>query len=306
MRVRRLCWVLWCAIASTALGADDAAPQREAPNGAVLVARPGLLDPNFRQTVVLVTQRPDGSTVGVILNRPTQLELAPLVPGMPAANYKDALYFGGPVMRRSVVAVFESATPPASSAFHVLRGIYLSMHEANIAQLLESGAPHYRVYVGFAGWAPGQLESELEREGWYVLPADPQVVFRRDTRGLWEELVARALGRQARAARPYCAPAVAGPELKSPAVADPKLKSPAVAGPELKSPAVAGLWGPGCAGQCRHRAAHLWTADAALSRPRVAASLRRPDDLGACPDMSPEFAPIARQLLAHVPCRVLV
>jgi putative transcriptional regulator len=199
----RLCLLLCCAIAGSALGADDAAPQREEPNGALLVAQPGLLDPNFRQTVVLVTQRPDGSTVGVILNRPTQLELAPLVPGMPAANYKDALYFGGPVMRRSVVAVFESAAPPASSAFHVLRNVYLSMHETNIARLLESGAARYRVYVGFSGWAPGQLESEFAREGWYVLPADPQVVFRRDTQGLWEELVARALGRQARAARGY-------------------------------------------------------------------------------------------------------
>ncbi len=197
----RLCLLLWCAMAGTALAADETVPQREEPNGALLVAKPGLLDPNFMQTVVLVTQRPDGSTVGVILNRPTQLELAPLVPGLPAAHYKDALYFGGPVMRRSVVAVFESPSPPASSAFHVLRGIYLSMHQANIAQLLDSGGARYRLYLGFAGWAPGQLESEFTREGWYVLPADPQVVFRSDTRGLWEELVARALGRQA-AVRP--------------------------------------------------------------------------------------------------------
>lgn len=203
----RLCLVLWWAIAGTALGAqgedgaEGAAPQREAPNGALLVAKPDLLDPNFRQTVVLVTQRPDGSTVGVILNRPTQLELAPLVPGLPAANYKDALYFGGPVMRRSVVALFESASAPASSAFHVLRGIYLSMHASNVARLLESGAARYRLYVGFSGWAPGQLESEFVREGWYALPADPGVVFRQDTRGLWEELVARALGRSADAGR---------------------------------------------------------------------------------------------------------
>lgn len=197
----RLCLVLWCAMAGTAFAWEETAPQREEPNGALLVAKPDLLDPNFMQTVVLVTQRPDGSTVGVVLNRPTQLELAPLVPGLPAANYKDALYFGGPVMRRSVVAVFESPTPPASSAFHVLRGIYLSMHQKNVAQLLESGAARYRMYVGFSGWAPGQLESELMREGWYLLPADAEVLFRSDTRGLWEEMVARALGRQA-AVRP--------------------------------------------------------------------------------------------------------
>jgi len=102
----------------------------------------------------------------------------------------------------SVVAVFESASAPQSSAFHVLRGVYMSMQNENLARLLEkSDAARFRIYVGFAGWAPGQLESELQRDGWYVLPADPQVLFRPDTRGLWEELVARALGRQARAAK---------------------------------------------------------------------------------------------------------
>lgn len=273
----RLCLVLWWAIAGAALSADDEAPQREEPNGALLVARPGLIDPNFRQTVVLVTQRPDGSTVGVILNRPTQLELAPLLPGLPAANYKDALYFGGPVMRRSVVAVFESATAPASSAFHVLRGIYLSMHDANIARLLESGAANYRIYIGFSGWGPGQLEGELLREGWYVLPADPKVVFRRDTRGLWEELVARALGRSA-AVRP----GIEKPRYRGAFGARLRRAVPPESG-TLKGRVV-----PPC------RVA------------RMTVSLARSDDLDACPDVSPGFAPFARQLLGPLPCRVLV
>lgn len=204
----RLCLVLLWAIAGIAL-ADEAAPQNEAPNGALLVARPGLVDPNFRQTVVLVTQRPDGSTVGVILNRPTELELAPLLPGQSVETYRDALYFGGPVLRRNVVAVFESEAPPTASAFHVLHRVYMSMRDDVVAQLLNAGTARYRLYVGFSGWAPGQLESEVEREGWYFLPADPQVVFRADTRGLWQELVGRAVGRQAQAE----------PQLKSPAEA---------------------------------------------------------------------------------------
>lgn len=190
--------LLWT-LASLAVAARAADPQTEAPNGALLVARPGLIDPNFRQTVVLVTQRPDASTVGVILNRPTQLDLAPYLPGLPTANYKDAVYFGGPVMHRNVFAVFESATPPESSAFHVLRGIYMSLRIENVARLLEGGESRYRLYAGFSGWGPGQLEGEFLREGWYVLPADEQVVFRRDTRGMWEELVTRALGRRAEA-----------------------------------------------------------------------------------------------------------
>jgi len=195
----RLCWLLLWAIAGAALGADDAEPQKEEPNAALLVARPGMLDPNFRQTVVLVTKRPDASTVGVILNRPTQLDLAPFVPGLPAANYKDVVYFGGPVMRRNLFVVFESTTPPRASAFHVLRGIYMSLRIENVALLLEGSGSRYRLYAGFSGWAPGQLEGEFLRQGWFVLAADEEVVFRRDTRGMWEALVARALGRRAEA-----------------------------------------------------------------------------------------------------------
>jgi putative transcriptional regulator len=192
-----LCW----AIVGVAAAADEVRPQNEEPNGALLVARPGLVDPNFRQTVVLVTQRPDGSTVGVILNRPTTLEVAPLLPDLPADKYRDALYFGGPVLRQTVVAVFESKTPPEASAFHVLQKVYMGMREELLRKLLDDEGARYRLYVGFSGWSPGQLESEFEREGWYLLPADPGIVFRADTRDLWEELVTRATSPRAALSR---------------------------------------------------------------------------------------------------------
>ena len=91
-----------------------------------------------------------------------------------------------------MVAVFESKAAPEASAFHVLQNVYMSMREEILGQLLEDADARYRLYVGFSGWAPGQLEAEFEREGWYFLPADPGVVFRADTRDLWEELVTRA------------------------------------------------------------------------------------------------------------------
>jgi putative transcriptional regulator len=200
-----LCW----AIVGVAAAADEVPPQNEQPNGALLVARPGLVDPNFRQTVVLVTQRPDGSTVGVILNRPTTLDIAPLLPDLPADKYRDALYFGGPVLRQTVVAVFESKTPPETSAFHVLQSVYMGMREELLRKLLEDEGARYRLYVGFSGWSPGQLEAEFEREGWYLLPADPGIVFRADTRDLWEELVTRATSPRAALSRARPRPASA-------------------------------------------------------------------------------------------------
>ena len=114
----------------------------------------------------------------------------------------DAMKFmemasGGPVMPRVVVAVFRAAEPPKASAFHVLKDLYLSMNPENVDALLAGRNADYRLFAGFSAWAPRQLESEFGRESWFVLPADAAIVFRKDTAGLWEELVARATKPQA-------------------------------------------------------------------------------------------------------------
>jgi putative transcriptional regulator len=170
----------------------------QSPNGVFLIAKPDLADPNFARTVVLVTQTEDFSTVGVILNRPTPLKLAQVDPGLETGKYRDAVYFGGPVMVRSLVAVFLSDTAPAAAAFHVLPGLYMTMHADNVKMLLASEGRRYRLFAGFSGWAPRQLKNEFDREGWFVLPADLETVFRADTSGIWEELVQRVSGLKTR------------------------------------------------------------------------------------------------------------
>ena len=170
------------ALALAALAQAAAAQQELPPNGLLLIAKPSLVDPNFARSVILVTQAPDYSTVGVVLNRPTRVRYQ----GKP-------IWSGGPVMREVVVAVFRSEQTPQAAAFHVLKGLYLSMHPQIVDALVADANARYRLYGGFSGWAPRQLESELGRDGWYVLPADEATIFREDTSGLWEELVARAV-----------------------------------------------------------------------------------------------------------------
>ena len=168
---------------ATLLAAYCAACMAEPPNAVLLVAKPGLLDPNFSRTVVLVTQAEDASTVGVILNRPTSVRHEPT---------GEPIYTGGPVMPRTIVALFRSESVPSAQSpapsFHVLQGIYLSMQP----QIVERLQPPYRLFAGFAGWMPGQLESEIARDGWYLLPASEELLFRRDSTGMWEELLERA------------------------------------------------------------------------------------------------------------------
>ena len=189
--------LLWLLAPAPAL-----AQQHLPANGVLLVAKPSLNDRNFSQTVVLVTQTEDSSTVGVIINRPTTLKLSEfLSEELPTGNYREPIYFGGPVMLKALVSLFRSETPPAAPAFHVMKDVYLTMHQDNIESLLKDATARYRIYAGFSGWIPRQLESEMMRDNWYFLPADEATVFRAKTDGLWEELVERALRLGPRVAR---------------------------------------------------------------------------------------------------------
>jgi putative transcriptional regulator len=191
--MRALVLALACLLAPAGATAQQNLPA----NGVLLVAKPSLTDRNFSQTVVLVTQTEDGSTVGVIINRPTTLKLSEFLSDeLPTGNYREPIYFGGPVMLNALVSLFRSETPPAAPAFHVLKDVYLTMHQDNIESLLKDASARYRIYAGFSGWIPRQLESEMMRNSWYFLPADEATVFREKTDGLWEELLelAKRLG----------------------------------------------------------------------------------------------------------------
>jgi putative transcriptional regulator len=268
-------------LAALVIATGGAAQQEAPPNGLFLVAKPSLVDPNFRRTVVLVTQAADASTVGVIVNRPTKLKLAQFLPEEPSVpNYKDAIYFGGPVMREVLVAVFRSDTTPAAAAFHVLKGVYLTMHPLNIQPLIADPARSYRLYAGFSGWAPRQLESELERDSWYLLPADAESVFSKDTATLWEDLVRKAAKPRPQARWKGKAPHEAGRWNE---------KAPHEAGRwNEKAPHEAGPWDPESPGGAARAALIARWPKATFGTRRDAASFCAAHELARYPDGRPE------------------
>jgi putative transcriptional regulator len=191
--IRLLAAGLWL-LAATAVGQD-------APNGVVLVAKPSLVDPNFRETVVLVTRHPGGGAVGIILNRPTRVPVAQLLPEHEGLRGRpDHLFAGGPVSPRALIGVFRSTERPEAS-LRVLADVYLTLDGAFLDGLLRrADAPReLRLYAGYAGWAPGQLEAEIARDDWYVLEPDLDTIFRADPVTLWRELLRRASARSTRA-----------------------------------------------------------------------------------------------------------
>ena len=164
----------------------------DTPNGVFLVATPALFDPNFRHSVVLVTQALDGSSVGFIVNRPGRRSLAEILPDNNVMKrFTEPLYFGGPVESAGLFAVFRAKENP-HGALRVLGDVSFAVDPAVVEIVLRAPLERVRFFNGYAGWAPGQLAAEVERGGWYVLNADADTVFRKDMDKLWEELVRRA------------------------------------------------------------------------------------------------------------------
>jgi putative transcriptional regulator len=198
MRVNRaLAWVLWAATASLLM--LPAMAQDEPANSVFLVANRRLIDPNFRQTVVLVTQHAGGSPVGVIVNRPTNLPLAKVFPENPKlAEEGDVVFFGGPVLPRLLVYVFRYQAEPKDS-LRVLNDVYMSFNSELLADLLKRTRPTegLRVFAGYSGWGPGQLQREIAQGDWYVVRADAETIFRWDPADVWTEMIKRATAKQA-------------------------------------------------------------------------------------------------------------
>jgi putative transcriptional regulator len=168
--------------------------------GQLLVASPTLLDPNFLRTVVLVTEHNDDGAMGVVLNRPSTAtvdEAAPELETLVAAE--DDVFVGGPVQQTAIVVIAQFSDPDAASV-PIFDGVGFVAAGSDPAEL-EASASRARVFAGFAGWSPGQLESELERDDWFLEQARPADVFTDDPDSLWSEVLDRKGGEYALVAR---------------------------------------------------------------------------------------------------------
>lgn len=187
-------------VATVALWGGAVSAAEMQANAVFLIADPGLQDPNFRETVVLVTHPREGGPWGVIINRPLDHLLNEVFDEYETLkNRKDVLFFGGPVARDGLVFLVRSSKPPPR-AVPVLRDVYFISDIDWIDGLLQRPEPTrgLRVYSGYSGWAPGQLQSEIARGGWHVLPADAETVFEKDPAHIWPELIKRATTRKTR------------------------------------------------------------------------------------------------------------
>lgn len=160
-----------------------------------LVARPELVDPYFRQSVVvMLPARQAPLVVGIIVNKPTRLPLRQLFPEIPGLKDKsDNAYFGGPVNIREMIIVFRSSRVP-ELATRLFDDICISLDSSLVESLLRDSTNRreHRLFLGRAQWAPAQLQGELLRRDWYTLNADSDLIFSPNHETLWRTLLNRA------------------------------------------------------------------------------------------------------------------
>ena len=160
--------------------------------GQLLVASPGLLDPNFHRTVVLITEHNDEGSAGLVLNRPSPAAVAEIVPELePLVDDGEQVWLGGPVQPNAVLVLGEFLDPDDAAV--PLFGA-LGFPALDDPDEVVPVTTRRRVFAGYAGWGAGQLEDELAREDWIVEPAEADDAFTELPEALWADVLRRKGG----------------------------------------------------------------------------------------------------------------
>lgn len=181
--------VLLFAAASTAVTAERTAI--EPAKGVFLLAKPRVPG-TFKETVILLlAHNKEDGTIGVIINRTTNVTLSEALPDLEVeVEPPHQLFFGGPVAMNALIVLFRTGNPP-EEAPHVMQDVYFSGERDVLEGLLkrEKGANEMHIFMGYAGWGPGQLQWEINRGDWELAPGDRETVFEKEPELIWPGLM---------------------------------------------------------------------------------------------------------------------
>lgn len=152
--------------------------------GMFLVAAPKMRDPRFRQTVILLAEHSAEGSLGFIINKRTKMTIADVLPELELDVLTHALYFGGPVQPSRIMYVYSDSDHPGEQG--LIRGVYWGADYDDLKGILSRKDENaLRVFFGYAGWGPGQLEFEISLHDWQLIPASADHIFSQDSENLW-------------------------------------------------------------------------------------------------------------------------
>lgn len=165
--------------------------------GRLLVAAPPLVDPNFDRTVVLMVEHGDDGGLGIVLNRPSDTTVGDVFPEWhELVSPPEVVFSGGPVSTEAVIALARRRRRDIEGFVQILDDLG-TIDLADDPLELGASLQALRVFAGYAGWAPGQLENELAEGGWFVVNLEPGDPFSAAPERLWRDILRRQRGRLA-------------------------------------------------------------------------------------------------------------
>ncbi len=159
--------------------------------GSLLIASRDLLDPNFSKSIVLLLHYDDDGAFGVMINRRTQMRPTEILPDVDALeDYRGLIYLGGPVSLGNLVVLLRTEES-TGAAEPIIDGVVVltSFESLNEIVTRNPAEASLRLYAGYAGWGPGQLDRELARDDWHLIPARSEDVFSDKPDELWQRLI---------------------------------------------------------------------------------------------------------------------
>jgi putative transcriptional regulator len=168
----------------------DALPAK----GKFLVAGRAIADPRFQETVILLIGYDEAGATGLIINRPSEVPLAEMLQPVPGLqNRSDVVYYGGPVEGHRILMLIRSPEK-LEGADKVFLNVHVSASRNLLERMIRANKTQkqFRVYAGYAGWLPGQLNREVSRGDWFILDADADSIFEKESSEIWRELILRS------------------------------------------------------------------------------------------------------------------
>ena len=191
MMIRRATLAVCLALATWMVG-GVAIARDQIDEPLILVATPQLRDRLYGASVLIVAPIGNGQHIGFILNRPTRAKLSEMFPDhAPSKKVTEPVFLGGPESRGALFALVQRQGSASSGKIKLASNLYLEIERDKVDGVIENEYSNARFFVGVVVWRPGELAAEIRNDYWYVQETDVDLVLRKSTDDMWEELIKR-------------------------------------------------------------------------------------------------------------------